>query len=239
MNNPLRITVVAPLVALLVGCAGAPTTDSGRPSLSWPDFPPASADETVYRVDEDRSLLLVRVDPAGPMADLGHSHVVGGAAVSGVVVLGGDDRGRLDLRVDVDALEVDRPEWRRAHGLKPELEASAVEGTASNMKGERVLDAENHPFVAIRSVASQGPGWLPEVTVRIRLRGRVAEYAVPVALERSGDRLEAVAAFDAPLSVLEPGEDDRAVVEVRIVAVAESRDVAIIAGSPRNAEMRP
>lgn len=249
MNNALRPTAVTLLAALLAACAGAPTTDSGKAPPAWPDFRAPSADETVYRVDREESLLLVRVDPAGPMADLGHSHIVGGAAISGRIVVGPAGAGRLDLRVDVDALDVDRPDWRRAHGLEPELGASAVEGTASNMKGERVLDVEEHPFVAVRSIASTGPAWLPMVTLRIRLRGRVAEYVVPVALERAGTGLEAVAAFDARHSDfgLQPFSAaggalrvaDRIRIRVRIVAVADERDVAIIAGSPRIAEMHP
>ncbi|MGK7295987.1 MAG: YceI family protein [Candidatus Wenzhouxiangella sp. M2_3B_020] len=248
MNNPSRTALLTATI-LLAACAGQQTIDSDRSPTAWPDFPTASRDETVYRVDEEESLLLVRVDPAGPMADLGHSHVVGGAVLSGRVVAGSAGTGRLDLRIDVNALEVDRPEWRRAHGLDPELEASAVEGTESNMKSERVLNAEDHPFVAVRSVDSTGPAWLPEITLRIRLRGRVAEYTVPVALKRGGNRLEAVAAFDARHSDfgLQPFSAaggalrvaDRIRIRVRIVAVADGRDVAIIAGSPRYAEMYP
>jgi polyisoprenoid-binding protein YceI len=103
---------------------------------------------------------------------------------------------RVDLSVDASALEVDKPEWRAADGLEPELDEAAISGTRANMRGERVLDVTNHPEISIRSLSVDGPTWLPDVTVRIRLRGEVREVVVPIAVERTDRRLIASGAID-------------------------------------------
>ena len=115
--------------------------------MPWPDFAPqAGPAEATYRVDPESSQLRIRVDPEGPMARLGHSHIVGGNVVRGVVVLGNrHDDARLNLELDASSLDVDRPEWRAAEGLEPELDPEAISGTRSNMRGERVLDVAGHP----------------------------------------------------------------------------------------------
>ena len=180
--------------ALLVGCAATPGLPGRAPVPSeWPAFSPPAPGETVFRVDSEASKVLIRVDPEGPMARLGHSHVIGGPVISGIVVTDGDRAdARLDLKIDAAALEVDRPEWRRAQGLEPELDAEAIRGTRDNMRSERVLDADRHPEIGLRSVAITGPDWMPLVTVRIRLRGQVREVSVPVAVIRTARRIEAI-----------------------------------------------
>jgi len=184
--------------ALLIACATAPAPQEQAPEAAqWPPFSGPAPDETVFRVDRLASQVRIRVDPAGPMARLGHSHVVGGPVISGIIVIGNDNAdSRFDLSIDATALEVDRPEWRRAQDLEPELDASAIQGTRDNMRSARVLDVARHPEIAIRSTAIKGPDWLPTVTLRIRLRGEVRELAVPVAVERAGPRIVASGQFD-------------------------------------------
>jgi hypothetical protein len=248
MNSVLRVAAAA-AVSVLAGCA-APSQRAAEtaPAADWPAFAEPSSAETVYRIDESASLLLARVDPAGAMARLGHSHVVGGPVLSGRLVAGPDGP-RADLRIDTGAFDVDRPAWRRAHGLKPELDASAVEGTRDNLLGPDVLDADNHPTIDVRSTAAAGPDWLPEITLRVRWRDRVREYAAPVAIDRDDDRVtlrglldlhhsdfgfQPFSAAGGALSV-----SDRIRVRFRIVAVAETGDIAIIADRPTTPEDRP
>lgn len=185
-------------LVLLIGCAAAPERTTGEAeSMPWPDFPAPGAREVVHRVDPEASELRIRVDPEGPMARLGHSHVIGGSVISGSVVTGQRPADtRIDIRIDATALEVDRPEWRASEGLKPELDASAVAGTLENMRSESVLDVQRHPEISIRSTAVSGPEWLPDVNVRIRLRGVVREVEVPVAVQRGPRRIVAGGAFE-------------------------------------------
>lgn len=185
-------------LALLVGCAAAPQRSAEESAaVAWPTFAAPQAGEQVYRIDAAASKLRIRVDPEGPMARLGHSHIIGGNVLSGIVVLGDGHRSaRLDLRLDASSLEVDKPRWRAEAGLQTELDAAAISGTRSNMRGERVLDVETHPEISIRSIGVAGPAWLPDVTVRIRLRGEVREAVVPVSVERTGARLTATGTMD-------------------------------------------
>lgn len=198
MLHWLRITLALPLFALLIGCATTPEpSEPPAEPAEWPSFAQPQSDENVFRVDSSASEVLVRVDPEGPMARMGHSHVVGGPVLSGIVVTGsGIGDARLDLEIDVAAIEVDRPQWRRAQGLKPELDADAINGTRDNLRSERVLNVSEHPAISIRSVAVTGPDWIPTVTARIRLRGEIREVAVPVAVTRSGQTIQAIGQFE-------------------------------------------
>jgi len=184
--------------AVLIGCAAAPgPPERGPEAAAWPSFSGPRAGETAFRVEPEASQVLIRVDPAGPMARLGHSHVIGGPVISGTIVTGSDGAGsRFDLSIDAAALEVDRPEWRRAQGLKPELDAGAIRGTLDNMRSASVLDVAQHPEIEIRSVAFRGPDWNPMVALRIRLRGQVRALEVPVAVVRSRRRIEAIGHFE-------------------------------------------
>jgi polyisoprenoid-binding protein YceI len=240
MKATLRIMIACAGTALLAACA-APRDHAGDPGdgADWPAFEPPSGVERIYRIDEQTSKLVARVDPVGPMAGLGHSHVVGGAVLSGRIVVG-DSGARADVRVNAGAFEVDRPEWRRAHGLKPELDAAAIDGTRANLLGPDVLDAEAHPTIDIRSVAVAGPAWLPDVTLRIRWRDRVREFTLPVAIERDPGRLQLAGRLDIRHSDFgfEPFSaaggalrvSDRIRVRFRIEALAERGDIAIIPG---------
>jgi hypothetical protein len=248
MNTVFRIASVAAVLAL-AGCAAAPQRSvEASAEADWPAFPAPASGETVYRIDETASLLLARVDPAGAMARLGHSHIVGGPVLSGRLVAGSSGV-RAAVTVDARAFEVDRPAWRRAHGLEPELDASAVEGTRENLLGPKVLDASNHPTIDVRSASVVGPDWLPAVTLRVRWRDRVREYAVPVSVERNEQSVmvrglvdlrhsdfgfRPFSAAGGALSV-----SDRIRVRFRIVAVAETADIAIIADRPTAPEDRP
>ena len=195
-----RIAAIAAIAAfaLLAGCSGAPERPVAvSQSVPWPEFAPPKPGDRVYRIDTDSSELRIRVDPEGPMARFGHSHIIGGNVISGSVVLGdAQHAARLDLRIDTSSLDVDRPQWRADAGLDAALDPDAISGTRSNMRSDRVLDSVNHPAISIRSVGVEGPTWLSDVTVRIRIRGNVSEVTVPVAVEFDERRLTASGATD-------------------------------------------
>ena len=189
------------LLALLAACASSPRVadDTTRTVTDWPARPASAAGSAVYRVDPTASELRVRVAPAGSLARLGHHHVIGGPVWSGELVLG--DPVFADVAIDVPALEVDRVAWRRDEGFEP-LDDDAIEGTRRNLLGPKVLDAENHPSIEIRSVAVTGPDWQADVTARVRVRGEVTEWRVPVAVQRDGERLTIAGALDLDQTAL-------------------------------------
>jgi|GEM_PF-6776323 len=100
---------------LLLGCQAQP-----RPSIGGEqtreaagDLPNWPAEARQFVVDREASDLRIVVFPAGALARLGHAHVIGGPVIDGEVALAEPwEQSALRLRIDVEALEVDRPEWR-------------------------------------------------------------------------------------------------------------------------------
>jgi polyisoprenoid-binding protein YceI len=194
------IRTVLPVVAvavLLPACQAVPQPPPGDAQSRPADPGDLHLPEgRTYRVSREDSELRIVLFPAGPLARFGHPHVIGGAVIDGTVVLAEDpgDSG-LHLEVDVQALQVDLPEWRVVEGFDAELAQSDIDDTRRNMLSEQVLDARAHPVVVIESTGWHGPVWQPDMDVRITLRGVAREVTVPVALEVMPGRLTATGRF--------------------------------------------
>jgi len=182
---------------VLAACAPLPRAPDGISAARVPERAAAEWPRGVrYRVDPAASSLRVIVHPAGPMARLGHSHVIGGGSVDGEVVLADPfEDSALRLRIAVDKLLVDRPAWMINEGLENELDEEAVAATRQNMLSKRLLDAEAHPEILVESVALSGPRWQPDIDALITLAGTTRELTVPVALFIDEARLTAAGRF--------------------------------------------
>jgi hypothetical protein len=194
--SPVARLLLLPML-LLVGCQSLPPAPDGVSRATATD---ASATPwpsgTRFVVDRDRSRLRLIVRAEGPMARLGHPHVVGGSVIEGEIVLAEPFRdSALRLSVDVGALAVDRPEWRAAEGFKPAVDAEAIEGTRRNMLSPALLDAEAHPEIRIESIAITGPRWQPDIRARVSLAGETRALTVPVTLDIQEASLTAAGRF--------------------------------------------
>lgn len=130
------------------------------------------------------------------MARLGHPHVIGGNAIEGEIALAEPFRdSALKLTIQVEDLEIDRPDWLATEGFEPEVDAEAVEGTRRNMLSAELLDAQTHPEIRIESIAVSGPRWQPDIEALVTLAGETRQLTVPVALEVNGDSLTATGRF--------------------------------------------
>lgn len=150
----------------------------------------------LFAADEDASRVRLRVYRDGPMAALGHNHVMTVHGLAGSVQLHDEPtRSRIALRFPVARIDVDDPALRAAAGddFSAPITPGGRAGTQRNMLGEQVLDAEHHPEVALRSAAITRPaGAAPDalrLVMRITLRGREASVEVPVRWQRRGDVL--------------------------------------------------
>jgi hypothetical protein len=159
------------------------------PSAALP--PPAGeaavpAGALVLEIDPDRSAVTMLVRRSGPLARLGHNHVITSAQESGRAWLGADpgDSG-FEIRLPVSAFVVDDPAARLSAGAEfpGELPAEAREGTYRNMLRAEVLDGEAHPEVVVRASRVSGTWQHAVVVARITLRGATREVAVPVELQ--------------------------------------------------------
>lgn len=185
------------LLLVLAGCQSMPAVPDGvspaRPTdASAPQWP--NGQRYVVNRTDSRLRLIVRAE--GPMARLGHPHVIGGAVISGEIVLAEPFRdSALRLSVDVGDLQIDRAAWRAAEGYEPEVDEESIAGTRRNMLSAELLDAGAHPEIRIESIAISGPRWQPDIEALVTLAGATRQLTVPVALEIDGDSLTAAGRF--------------------------------------------
>ncbi len=194
----LRRSAVAILLPLAMLALGACQSRMAVHAPPPPPPQPPSAGER-FRIDAERSEVLILVYRDGPLAALGPNHVIAVRRLSGEVLAAGDPANstvRLDF--PVDALSVDEPQLRAALGpdFQSTLGATDIAGTREHMLGERLLDAARFPSVHLQSTAVRGEGDALRVTLRVVVRDHEAQLELPVTVQRSGDDLIASGEFD-------------------------------------------
>ena len=186
MWRALLAAVAAGIV--LSACAPlppAPTLEAPAPA----NFPEreyrqaAAAGQSVYRIDEAASIVVIEVRRGGSLARLGHDHVVASRQVRGYVL---PAAGRADLYVPLGELSVDEPELRAAAHFDTTPSAADIAGTRRNMLG-RVLDVEHHPFAQIHVLGVRDD----DVDAEISLHGTTRMVRLPIRLTVGADRLDA------------------------------------------------
>jgi polyisoprenoid-binding protein YceI len=180
-------------VATLLGLAACQTSPPAdpRPALDPAGQPvaiPAGAVE--HRVVAEESLLQIQVYRGGPMARLGHNHVIASRHLEGSVYLTEDPaRTRFDIRFPVNELTVDEPALRSAAGadFPGEVPQSAREGTHQNLQSASLLDASTHPVIRLRATDVKPGADALDVGVDITFKDQVYPLRVPVQVERHDD----------------------------------------------------
>ena len=158
---------------------------------------------TRLHIDAAASRIEFRVRAAGPLAALGHAHIVQASQFSGELWLDADlSHSRLQLRLPVESLVVDDPQARAAAGgeFDKPLPEEARRGTREHLLGERQLDAAHFPQILLESTAltllrgdaQAGEGTL---TLQATVRGRTSTLAVPVAWQQHDGALQAHGQF--------------------------------------------
>ncbi len=179
---------------LLVGCAGRMPVEPAPPTEERHAADVDRATATEYRVDPEASLLQLYVYRAGPLARLGHNHVVASRDLQGTVWYR-DRQGRSAFRISlpVAQLTVDEPGLREAAGddFPGEIPPEDIEGTRGNMLGEAVLDAARHPELSAELVAVENSGEALTVTTALTIRGRRRLVDFPLRVRVDEDRLVA------------------------------------------------
>ena len=198
--------VALPCMALLLAaCQRTPTTPGPAPAapVAAATSPPPTPDATLLHIDAAASRIELRVRAAGPLAPLGHAHVLQATGFSGELWLGREvGRSRLQLRLPVESFVVDDPQARAAAGgdfAKP-LPEEARRGTREHMLGERQLDAAHFPQILLESsglAVLKGDAAAGEGTMALQatLRNRVTSLAVPVSWEQRDGTLRARGQF--------------------------------------------
>jgi polyisoprenoid-binding protein YceI len=221
-------------------CAVMLTACQTPPHAAPAKAPPATASPTAslngkrYVVDPQVSEIRLLVYRDGPMARVGHNHVMVGQVQGELSVSDTAAASGFRIEIPVESLQVDAPAARTEEGEKfaQEVSDQARKGTRDNMLGADVLDAAHYPVIRIDSVALKGPRWNPDISARITVRGKTSNLRFTAAVIDQIDTLTVIAAFRVrqsdlgikPYSILGGAVTVRDAIDIRVRLVARSAD---------------
>jgi hypothetical protein len=189
----------ATCLCLSVAACGTPKTRQS-PAMGEgvePARPPAGA--AAYSIDSAQSELRLLVYRAGPMARLGHNHVILNRAIGGWVdAAARPESASFSLYVPVADFVVDDERARSEEGqdFSAEVPEEAKSGTRHNMLGTALLDADRFPVITLTSVGIKPtPGATASgnlvATLTVGVAGHESTLVVPFVVEISSDRISA------------------------------------------------
>ncbi|WP_229207030.1 YceI family protein [Duganella sp. Root336D2] len=152
-------------------------------------IPALQASQSAHRIVGGDSLVAITVRRGGPLARMGHDHVVATRQLEGFVDL---DQGRTELRFRLDQLTVDEAALRKEAGLDTQPSLDAIDGTRRNMFS-KVLQAQAHPWVLVRAAFEAGTK--DRLRAEVTLHGVTREYKVPLHLREEGATVLASGTF--------------------------------------------
>jgi hypothetical protein len=191
---------VAVLVLSLGACA-APRRHPSAPrppnqaGLALQSLPPPGA----YKIDSPGSELRVLVYRAGPLANLGHNHVMVSHAVTGLVQVGSSiSTSSFSLKVPVESFAVDEREARSEEGddFPGDIPEDAKTGTRRNMLSAAVLNAAEFPDIAVTSATLSGTADALTAVLSISIAGHEASVSAPCSLQGDAHTLTAVGSVE-------------------------------------------
>lgn len=196
--------------AALAACAvppasRKPATPAGTPATAVATESPAAADGALWRIDGDESLLTIQVLRGGPLARLGHNHVIAARGMEGSVRLAAPlEKSSFVLRLPVAGFTVDEARLRATAGedFAAAVPDSARAGTRSNMLGSALLDAEHYPDILLQSQSVRRNGQGCVATVRVSVRGMQRDITLPLTLQRDAHSLTVSGALELRQSEL-------------------------------------
>ncbi|MBI4697156.1 MAG: YceI family protein [Gammaproteobacteria bacterium] len=187
-----RWTIAA--VLLLTACAPTQRAPSLAPAARPEGFPTqqyleaAARGEAVYMLEPGNSLAVATVRRSGPLAKLGHDHVVASHALNGYVR---PAAGVGDLYVPLADLDVDAAELRRDAGLDTTPSAADIAGTAKNLQ-EKVLATDRHPYAIVHFERRAAD----TLQLTMILNGVAHEYTVAARIDVAAEELAAEGRFE-------------------------------------------
>jgi len=227
------VVLGAILLAALNGCV---TRESAPPAAHPRPSPLAGRP---FDVIAGESQLIVLVYRAGPLAALGHNHVIACRCLSGTIYVPRDPaRASLDLRFAVGQLTVDDPGLRAAESsadFPPDVAQSARQGTRHNMLGAALLNAAKYPDIVLRSAGLRpSPDGKPAdmvAQVLVQIEGEWHSVAVPLRYRIGDEAIVVSGEFPmkqtdlglTPFSALGGGLQVRDGMNVRLRLVARLR----------------
>ena len=205
LARPFVITLTA--AVLLHACTAPVQEPPQTPVSEAPDLPQSRYLEALqegmklYRIDSRRSLITINVYRGGPLARLGHDHVVASRDVQGLVrmadrapdpdrpiIIDATNQSRTDFRIPLTELSVDEPALRAAAGLTTTPSNNAKAGTRRNMQ-EKVLETSDWPWLTGHAIWLAGDLPEPTLDLDINLHGLSWRTKLAAEITHSGDEL--------------------------------------------------
>jgi len=158
-------------------------TESGVP---WPE----GARELQILPGESELRILAYRD--GPLARLGHNHVISTTQISGRVAWTDEiSQSYVELSVPVASFEIDRPDLRAEEGdeFPGEIPEQDIAGTRANMLGDKLLDAESYPKIRLFSRRVRGSLDALIVDAEVVIRDQPTAVSFPLSARWEGERL--------------------------------------------------
>jgi hypothetical protein len=237
--NALGVLGAILVAAGLTGCVTRQVAPPAPGQVPAARLVPSPRIGRPFDVVPARSRLIVLVYRAGPLAALGHNHVIACRCLSGTVYLPRDPlRASFDLRIAVEQLTVDDPALRAAEhsvDFPPDVPLSARQGTRHNMLGAALLNAANYPDITLRAEglrpSSDGKRADVVAEVLVQLAGQRHSIAVPMHYEIRTDEIVVTGEFPlkqtdlglTPLRALGGALSVRDGMKVRLRLVASQR----------------
>ncbi len=157
-----------------------------------------------YVIDSARSEIRLLVYRDGPLARLGHNHVITGSATGDVYVADSLADSGFRLLIPLQSFAVDLPGPRAEEGAEfaAAVSEAARAGTRHNMMGGGMLDAAQFPQIIVESVSLQGAREAPRVSALVMLHGKIQPLQFPAQVQYDAERIVITSRFSVLQSAL-------------------------------------
>jgi len=196
MKVRVRYVVLAAVLLTMAACASVKHREVPPAPAAHP--PAAQVEGTHYRVVPEQSEVHILVYRGGPLARLGHNHVMVSRDVAGDIWIADSiERSSLTVNMPVETLIVDDAEARRSEGadFPVEVPEDAKQGTRKNMLSAAVLDGDQFKTIELRSTAISGTRTALRLTLAITIKDQTREVEVPASVSYEQDRWVATGEF--------------------------------------------
>jgi hypothetical protein len=163
----------------LAGCTPAPREPPAATALPAVAAPA----ESCLHLDAARSEMRILAYRAGPLARLGHNHVLLADGLEGEWC-----QGRFTLSFPVASLRIDEPAARAEEGeeFASVPTAADIDGTRRHLLAPDQLDAAAWPWIRASGVLAPAPG-ASTTALQLEVRGVRHEVPVPVRVRTDGE----------------------------------------------------
>ena len=193
--------VVAVVLMLSLAACAAP-----RPRRPAPQPPGAAGTSLLalpapgeYKIDSGNSELRLLVYRAGPLARLGHNHVMVNRALRGSARIADSIAATsFSLTMPASAFAVDDAQSRAEEGddFPGDIPEDAKAGTRRNMQSPAVLNAAEFPDISVSSVSLSGTLQALTADLEISAAGHRSKISAPLILQGDAHHLVAIGSME-------------------------------------------